>query len=142
VARVVLFVALLGLHVYVLMDILRAPGEHIRTLPKGIWLFVSLLPLLGPLFWVLGGRPLVGPGYGGEPGGGAGGIQGGPRPGRGPRAPDDDPEFLKRLDEQSWAAKMERLRRERQGEGGQDPPPGDAKPDGSSEATVEPPSDR
>lgn len=130
-ARVVLFVALLALHIYVLMDIVKAPGESVRTLPKGVWLFVSLMPIMGPLLWVLGGRPLVGPGYGGEPGGGSGGSRGGPRPGRGPVAPDDDPEFLKRLDEQSWAARMERLRRERQsgGPGGEDPlsgePPAD-----------------
>ena len=112
--RVVLFLLLLGLHVYVLTDIVKAPGETVRTLPKSLWLFVSMFPVLGPLLWVLGGRPLVGPGYGGEPGGGSGGITGGPRPGRGPLAPDDDPEFLKRLDEQSWSARMERLRRERQ----------------------------
>jgi Phospholipase_D-nuclease N-terminal len=138
VPRVVFTVALLALHVYVFMDVVKAPSQNVRTLPKALWLFVSLFPLLGPLLWVLGGRPLVGPGYGGEPGGGSGGTRPGPRPGRGPLAPDDDPEFLKRLDEQSWAARMERLRRERQSVTG-GPPPDDQMPDGRGQPDPPPP---
>jgi hypothetical protein len=111
---VLIVIAAFTLHLYVLLDILRAPAPEVRVMPKGLWLVVSLLPLAGPVGWLLAGRPVVGPSSGGGGGGGGGGIAGGPRPGRGPVAPDDDPEFLKRLDEQTWAARMDRLRRERE----------------------------
>lgn len=108
--RFVLVVAVFALHLYVLLDVLRSPGAEVRVMPKGLWLIVSLVPVVGPVGWLMAGRPVLGPS---SDGGGPGGITGGPRPGRGPIAPDDDPEFLKRLDEQSWAARMEKLRRER-----------------------------
>jgi hypothetical protein len=111
VGRFILVIAALALHVYVLIDLVRSPSAEVRLLPKWLWLLVWLLPIAGPLCYLLAGQPRVEPGQGGG-GGGGGGITGGPRP-RGPVAPDDDPEFLKRLDEQSWAARMERLRRER-----------------------------
>jgi hypothetical protein len=125
-ARFILFVVLVGIHVYTFLDIVRSPSASVRTLPRSLWLFVSLIPFLGPIAWLLGGRPLVdgGPNGGSGGSGGSGGIQGGPRPGRGPLAPDDDPAFLKRLEEQAWAAKMERLRRERQTGPGPDKQPG------------------
>lgn len=113
--RFLLVIAAVALHVYVLVDLARAPRGDVRMLPKGLWFVVSLIPVVGPLGWLLIGRPRVGPAPGGR--GGGGGIAGGPRP-RGPIAPDDDPDFLKRLDEQTWAAKMERLRRERESGGG------------------------
>ena len=137
--RVLLFLAVLVLHIYVLVDIAGSPRDQVRILSKWLWLLVSLLPVIGPVAWLVAGRPLVGPGSGGGPGGGIGGA---PRPGRGPLAPDDDPEFLKRLDEQSWAARMERLRRERQAGGESDTPP-EGPPSGSSGSPAgEPPGDQ
>lgn len=117
--------ALLTLQVYALVDLVRADSDEVRTIPKALWFVVWLIPVLGPVAWLLLGRPQVGPSSGGGGSGGGGSITGGPRPTRGPVAPDDDPEFLRRLDEQSWAARMERLRRERQGPG----PASDAGPD-------------
>ncbi|HEX6887009.1 MAG TPA: PLD nuclease N-terminal domain-containing protein [Candidatus Nanopelagicales bacterium] len=118
--RLILVIAALALHLYVLIDLVRSPSGEVRLLPKWLWFLVWLLPIAGPLCYLLAGQPRVERGQGGG-GGGGGGITGGPRP-RGPVAPDDDPEFLKRLDEQSWAARMERLRRERGTRGG--PPSG------------------
>lgn len=117
--RALPFLALLVLQVYTLVDLLRSNGADVRALPKAVWFLVWLVPVLGPIAWLVLGRPSVGPSSGGSggSGGGGGGITGGPRPSRGPVAPDDDPEFLKRLDEQSWSARMERLRRERQSGG-------------------------
>lgn len=129
--RFILVIAGLALHLYVLIDLLRSPSDEVRLLPRWLWFLVSLLPVAGPVCYLLAGQPRVGPGQGGGGGGGGGGITGGPRP-RGPVAPDDDPEFLKRLDEQSWAARMERLRRERGTRGltggGQAPGPTDPGP--------------
>lgn len=116
--RFVIALALLTLQVYALVDLVRANSDEVRTIPKSLWFVVWLIPVLGPIAYLLLGRPQVDPSSGGGGSGGGGGIAGGPRPTRGPLAPDDDPEFLRRLDEQSWAARMERLRRERQGLGG------------------------
>jgi hypothetical protein len=144
VGRFLIAVALLTLQIYALVDLARADSDQVRTLPKSVWFLVWLVPVLGPVAWLLLGRPQVGPSPGGG-GPGGGGIGGGPRPTRGPVAPDDDPEFLRRLDEQSWSARMERLRRERQASGPAEETRG---PDGSEgegpaapEATPESPTD-
>jgi hypothetical protein len=114
VGKFVLAVAVLALYIYAMIDLLRAPSAEVRLLPKWLWAIVILLLfLIGPLMWLILGRPRAQyPPSGGE-GGGPGGRRG-PGP-RGPVAPDDDPEFLRRIDEQSWSARMERLRRERNG---------------------------
>lgn len=129
--KVLLTFVAFAIYVYALVDLVRSPRGEVRTLPKWLWAVVILvLGPIGCLLWFLLGRPRVGFPPAGGGGGGGGGIGSGPRPPRGPVAPDDDPEFLKRLDEQSWAARMERLRRERQARGpagGQtpaDPTPG------------------
>jgi hypothetical protein len=111
--RVIIAVAFVALHIYALIDLVRAESASVRFVPKWLWFVLWVIPVLGPVAWLAVGRPRVGPAPGG--GGGGGGV--GPRPPRGPVAPDDDPEFLKRLDEQSWAARMERLRREREAAG-------------------------
>jgi hypothetical protein len=52
---------------------------------KWLWLTVILLvPVIGPLSWFLAGRPRTGPGRA-------------PRRDTPPVAPDDDPDFLRRL---------------------------------------------
>ncbi len=119
--RFVLVLAVLTLYIYVLIDLARAPSGEVRILPKWLWAaVVVLVVILGPVLWLVLGRPKAAyPPAGGD---GGGGGSAGRRPGpRGPVAPDDDPEFLKRIDEQSWASRMERLRREREGGGGAAP---------------------
>ena len=113
--RFVLALAILALYIYAMLDLVRAPSAEVRLLPKWLWAIVVLVIfLIGPLMWLVLGRPRAEyPPGGGE--GGAGGSGGrGPGP-RGPVAPDDDPEFLRRIDEQSWSVRMEKLRRERDG---------------------------
>jgi hypothetical protein len=89
---------MLGLALVALIDVLARDKEEIRGLPKLVWVFVILLfPLLGSLAWFFAGRarrlnarpqwPIVG-GFG---------ERERPRP----VAPDDDPEFLRRLGDQS-----------------------------------------
>ena len=115
--RVIIAIAIIALQVYALVDLARSDSASVRSIPKWLWFLVWPIPVLGPVAWLALGRPRVGPASGGG-GPGGGGTIGGPRPPRGPIAPDDDPDFLKRLDEQSWAARMERLRREREAGGG------------------------
>ena len=72
----------LGLTVYCTVDVIQTPERAVRTLPKIVWLVVVLLlAVVGPLAWLVAGRPRSGPRA----------LQRPPRP----RGPDDDPEFLK-----------------------------------------------
>lgn len=69
--------------------------RQIRGLPRFAWVIAILLvPLVGALAWFVFGRPLPAAraGSGWRPSGG-----GAEAPGR--RAPDDDPEFLRSLDD-------------------------------------------
>ena len=87
---------------YSLIDALQTRRDDVRSLPKWLWLIVILLvPLLGALAWLYAGRP--------------------PRRRaatdavdvrRGPLAPDDDPAFLRTIDDATWSQRM-RQRRER-----------------------------
>jgi hypothetical protein len=62
-------------------------------------LLVVLLPILGGLIWLALGRVWPSPGtrFGRK---------------RGPLAPDDDPKFLKQLEDDVWSKKMKRRRGE------------------------------
>jgi hypothetical protein len=103
---------ILALALFALVDCLARDEDEIRGLPKVLWVLVILLfPLLGSVAWFVAGRPhgaaLPGAGFGARPGSDAspdehrinpfGRGSGGPKRAL---APDDDPEFLRRLDEQ------------------------------------------
>lgn len=112
---------IVGLTLYTLLDAVRTPAHEARTLPKWLWVLVTLFfPVVGPIMWLILGRPKAQP------------AAGGPRPGFGQRrntpapsvsSPDDDEEYLRWL-----KAKAERERRSREAESndkqdseGQDP---------------------
>lgn len=113
-----LVLILLALWVYALVDLARTPQQQVRLMPKWLWVLVIMFTwIVGATIWLLFGRsrieyPPQGRGDGSGGGGGGTWRGGGPRP-TAPVAPDDDPAFLRRLDEQTWRAKMEQLRRER-----------------------------
>jgi hypothetical protein len=108
--RLLPMLLILALALFAVIDCLSRDDDEIRGLPKVLWVLVILLfPLLGSLAWFFAGRPrgaaLPGPGFGSGGSGSGGerrfGLPGGfGRPGPRPVAPDDDPEFLRRLDEQ------------------------------------------
>ena len=87
-ARVLLTAAVVFATIYAFVDCAQTSGRLMRVLPKGVWLLVVLIPVLGPMLWFVAGRVDA---RGGQPPVGRGG-----RP-AGPRGPDDDPEFLRRL---------------------------------------------
>ncbi len=100
---------ILALTLYALIDCLSRDEEEIRSLPRLLWVLIILLfAPIGPVAWFIAGRPRGastrrrGPRATGTDevvGGYSMGSTGGPgRTGR-PVAPDDDPEFLRRLDE-------------------------------------------
>lgn len=107
-----------------LISCLSAEKGSVRAMPRAVWVTVILLvPLIGWLAWFFAGRPLPQR----RPGGPAA------RPGRGPVAPDDDPDFLRTLAEQSRKQDNDLFRRwEDDLRGAAEPP---AKPDPDTETT-------
>ncbi|WP_102509473.1 PLDc N-terminal domain-containing protein [Sanguibacter massiliensis] len=110
------FLLLVAVVVYTVTDIINAPDEDLHGLPRGIWLvLVVLIPVLGSVVWFavsVNGRRSRGEALGGPRSGPRTAPGGHPAPGRqGPLAPDDDPEFLWRLEQE---------RRRRAGETGTD----------------------
>ena len=101
-ARVIPVVLSIGLTIFALADCVQTEDAKVRGIPKWAWiLLVVLIPWVGPIPWLLVGKDRS-PGAGGER-----------RTERreGPLAPDDDPEFLRDLDEQ-----IRRERRQREQE--------------------------
>jgi hypothetical protein len=83
--RLILFLAVIGVTIYAVIDCLRTPEAQVKALPKAIWIVAILFaPLLGGVLWLVTGRSDSGPS----------------RPARRPRtlAPDDDPDFLRSID--------------------------------------------
>jgi uncharacterized membrane protein AbrB (regulator of aidB expression) len=83
VPRVLLVVVSIALTVYAAIDCIQTEESRVRNLPKLAWvLLIVLVSIVGPVAWLLAGRPRSGP----------------PRRGpSGPRGPEDDPDFLRNL---------------------------------------------
>jgi len=148
----ILFLVALAVWLYCLLDAVTSDRHAVRRLPKGLWVVVILLTFeIGAVAWLVWGRPRsveAGPGRPrlgssgrtawpsrpGGPGRTAGGngaaFGGAGRSGR--PAPDDDPEFLARLDRQaaadhekllgSWEADLRRREEELRRDGDDDEP--------------------
>jgi len=84
----------LVLTVVAIVDIALIDPSRVRGLPKWAWVVISLLLfIIGPLLWFFVGRERLEPRSNGRYADGPSAA-----PARsGPRAPDDDPEFLGRL---------------------------------------------
>jgi len=119
--RFLLVLAVIGLAVYSLADLAGTRNDQTGGIPKWFWaIIIILVPAIGPLAWIVFRRT------GSTPSAGPGPVRGasGPRRGGGPVAPDDDPEFLRRLErERREQARRERERRERDGRAAQEDPP-------------------
>lgn len=97
--RVVGILILIALYISFILDVLRTPRQEVRILPKSLWLaIVVLIPIIGGAFWFFLGRPKQSPGRWFAR--------------KQPLAPDDDPTFLKALEDEAWRRRM----RERRGE--------------------------
>lgn len=76
----------LALLIYSMVDCLMTPRHKVRVLPKIAWVpIILLLPLLGPGLWLGFGKARGPENRGGQAR-------------KGPRAPDDDPEFLRNVE--------------------------------------------
>ena len=85
--RVLLIVFGVVLTVYSCFDVIKTPTTQVRFLPKILWVIVVIaLPFVGPLLWLFFHQGL--PPF----------LRGNPQqPPRGPRGPDDDPDYLRGL---------------------------------------------
>lgn len=91
VLRVVLVALVVFASIYALVDCVQTDRRVVRTMPKPVWLIAVLVPVLGPVGWLLAGRASA---RGGRPPRRPGRRPPGPR---GPLGPDDDPDFLRKL---------------------------------------------
>jgi len=88
--------------IFTVVDIALIDETRVKFLPKFAWIIgVLIFSIIGAVLWFLLGRERLEPRD-------AGGGSFGPRPRRGPVAPDDDPEFLGKLNRES--AQEERIR--------------------------------
>ena len=86
--KALVVIVIVVLLVYAFFDLLATPSDRTRFLPKWLWFVLVLIPVVGPVLWMLFGQrrdrpkpPQPPPGrYGGRP------------PAKGP---DDDPDFLR-----------------------------------------------
>ena len=108
-ARGIIAVLSIALSIFALSDCVQTEDEKIRGLPKWAWIvLIVLIPWVGPITWLFVGKERSwGRGSSGSPG---------PRR-DGPLAPDEDPEFLRKLDED---IRRERRERRERGEGPDD----------------------
>ena len=92
------FIVAAAVLIYTVVDILLIDPSRVKGLPKIVWvLIVLVLPIVGAVLWFLLGRERLS-----ERGPNGGAVR------RGPRAPDDDPEFLRKLGRE--AEQEERIR--------------------------------
>ncbi|BCJ58098.1 PLD nuclease N-terminal domain-containing protein, partial [Micromonospora endophytica] len=104
---ILLFVVQIVLAVCALISCLSAEEDDIRHLPRIAWVLIILFfPLVGSIAWFVAGRERKVAGTGGW----AGNRQAPHRPTR-PLAPDDDPEFLRGIEERSRKEDQELFRR-------------------------------
>ena len=121
--------AVLALWAYCIFDVISTDEALMRNMPKIFWLIVVIiLPTIGSVAWLLLGRPEK---AGLRPGDTSTYRPQRINPGRpGPVAPDDDPAFLARLDQESkrleaWEDDLKRREddlRRREEDGGQEAP--------------------
>lgn len=100
--RILPVLVIAGFAIYSFFDVLATDKSKFRSITKGAWLLVSLVPVVGALLWFIVGRK--------QREGGDHIVHLRHRPRR-PTAPDDDPNFLRKLDEQAWRAKRQAQQR-------------------------------
>jgi hypothetical protein len=87
--RLFIFLAAAQLALFVLALISCLSAEHVRALPRALWvLLIVVIPLAGPIAYFVWGRPASPPLENSLVHRGA----------RRPSSPDDDPEFLRTVD--------------------------------------------
>lgn len=135
-------VFVIALALYALIDCVRTPEEDMPAhMPKHLWITLILMfstIVLGPLAWIITSRVSAAEKRGGQLSGGLWSAEKGvelhlSRQASAPAAPDDDPEFLRKLDEQVQAEKRRRQREQLQQNRSQRPQASSPKPDSTTQ---------
>lgn len=132
--RALVYIVPVALALYALIDLSRSEAVERADIHRAAWVaLIVLLPVIGPVTWILISRSRRAPASRPTPGSRPA-PPNGPRPGPagrvwpvrrpGPVAPDDDPDFLWRLEQQQ--------RRRRAGPGGRKKSPPPLPPDSAS----------
>ncbi|MEV6592205.1 PLD nuclease N-terminal domain-containing protein [Streptomyces acidicola] len=114
--RVLMILVPLALSIYAFIDCITTQEQDVRHIPKPLWaILILLFPLVGSISWLIVGRDRSST---------AGRLGGGSsrRPRGGWVAPDDNPDFLKSLDDDK---KDDRNKDERSSDEGRDGDPKD-----------------
>jgi len=88
--KAVLLVLGIVLFVYAVFDLIATPKDQVKLLPKIVWFVALLIPFVGALLWIFLGHVKQAPPPKPRP-------TGGWTPPRGPKGPDDDPDYLRNL---------------------------------------------
>ncbi|MGW6903756.1 PLD nuclease N-terminal domain-containing protein [Streptomyces sp. NPDC054940] len=105
--RVLMFLVPLALSVYAFIDCISTKEDDIRHMPKPLWaILVLVFPLVGSISWLIAGKKRS------PAAEGWGGVR--DRQGRRQQwvAPDDNPEFLKSLDDDDDSNRDDRDKRD------------------------------
>ncbi|MCU4750318.1 MULTISPECIES: PLD nuclease N-terminal domain-containing protein [Streptomyces] len=95
--RVLMFLVPIALAIYALVDCISTKDEDVKHLPKLIWLLLIVFAwLIGPIAWIFVGRQRGAAAVGN----GGGQARGGRSGGGGWVAPDDNPDFLRSLNDE------------------------------------------
>jgi hypothetical protein len=98
--RVLMFLVPLALAIYALVDCISSKDDEVKHLPKLVWLLLIVFAwVIGPLAWIFIGRRRELPGR-------TPGVRGTARGGW--VAPDDNPDFLKSINEDKLREENER----------------------------------
>ena len=79
-------ILLIVLAIYCWIELAQSDPREVRQLPRGLWALLIIIPLVGPVGWLVYGRP-NGEDVPASP----------PKQRKRALAPDDDPEFLRNL---------------------------------------------
>jgi hypothetical protein len=104
---ITLIVLAIVLVVWALVEVVQAEPARIRLLPKWAWLILSVFPLppAGAIAWFFLGRPKAEAGAVAHRSAGGLGLPGRTKYVSRP-APDDDPDFLRRLNDEAEHRKL------------------------------------
>lgn len=80
-------ILLVVLAIYCWIELAQSRSDEVRQLPKALWALFIVVPLFGPVAWLVYGRP----------NGEESDQQPAPKPRTRPLAPDDDPDFLRSI---------------------------------------------
>lgn len=101
--RVAIAIIVVALWIYAIIDCIRTPRSSMPgKLAKPVWIVLTIVPVIGSLLWLIMSWPIKHADLGGTF------SLGRSKPRQQPVAPDDDPEFLARLDAQNRFHEWER----------------------------------